>query len=1068
MASAFSEEYRRRLFLLFEKYDPPRLNTLLAILTKAEGKEGPFMAAMVKRYGPEPPYTPFPEEAKAALRDRLHAFYSRHDPSKLAGIPNVVIKYVGAEPELFAQLSRKYEDGGGGGQAAADTPASPPASPTAKGPAKAAAKRPPTAAIPKPAAAAATAPPSGPEALRARVVRFYQHYDPTKIPSVNALVTKYGDDPEKLITALVKKYGPEPQAPATAAASSAAPRVMTEGTPVGAASAAKPAAKAAAPAPEAASVPASPTSASPSPPSPAAPKKKVPTKAAAKQPTPTSTPDPQSQSQLATPEATPPPEGSAAASVAHSGSPAGSEGSDVRGAAKGEGTESGADEKGGADTEGEGGGAEKASSPDGDGGGMETEKSIVVEARDDGEESLAARLGAVGDGGDAANGGGLSSHQQQLPVLDVSLRLLAAAAFDYFEDAGEALELCIVLYGMLEGAGARGEEEGGGGGGRRGSSAGDGDDGGGDGAAEGGREGSVSSDGGGGPPSAAQVVEYLRAQLGDQFIAYLRGFSASNAGIAASAAAGCDLGGHRSDSGVHATDHTASGSGGGGGGGGAPEWAVALAERLRATFGQFEPSLEGLSGVLALGCQGRADDLIVAVHARYATQIGDMRRRDLVAAQFRRRIDDFILYHCPQLASLSAFLADCFGHNKEELMRDLRRLYGPEPTIVDPSPLRLYTAEARRADRLNLRTSEGALEQCCEHFRLLRYLISTSALTSGGAATALGVAPSQWSNTLYRAVVGALLELFRGAARAVECLSYALGPEEVAAGGGAYDYHSPTNAEVALVSECLSRHKAAANPVFLLINNDVVVPIPNAKGMGREALISYFVELIDEALAPRPLSKAGRDAIARYVWAHPELMEAGSASPLGAAKGAGMGMGMGSLRARGAAAHRLIDSAAVEAAAEFIYQSHGRDEEQCLAQLASTYGALPPLPASGGAADGGEATTGGDGYAAEDGFAASGIGGFGGMGLSGIGVGGGGGGSIKAAASAGRRAQLACLVEEEARIRQLISFEQYQEASTAMSRARTAADSLRVAQQLAAEMRRWRVPASEIMGNPFA
>jgi len=47
--------------------------------------------------------------------------------------------------------------------------------------------------------------------FRARLVRFYQHHNPSKLPQVDFLLKKYGSMEHAIFEALVAKYGPEPQ-----------------------------------------------------------------------------------------------------------------------------------------------------------------------------------------------------------------------------------------------------------------------------------------------------------------------------------------------------------------------------------------------------------------------------------------------------------------------------------------------------------------------------------------------------------------------------------------------------------------------------------------------------------------------------------------------------------------------------------------------------------------------------------------------------------------------------------------------------------------------------------------
>ena len=53
--------------------------------------------------------------------------------------------------------------------------------------------------------------------FRARVVRFYQRYNPSKLADVDDILSKYAGRETEVLAALKSKYGPEPPAPSVTA-----------------------------------------------------------------------------------------------------------------------------------------------------------------------------------------------------------------------------------------------------------------------------------------------------------------------------------------------------------------------------------------------------------------------------------------------------------------------------------------------------------------------------------------------------------------------------------------------------------------------------------------------------------------------------------------------------------------------------------------------------------------------------------------------------------------------------------------------------------------------------------
>eukprot|EP00744_Colponema_vietnamica_P017992 GILI01025355.1.p1 GENE.GILI01025355.1~~GILI01025355.1.p1 ORF type:complete len:647 (-),score=39.37 GILI01025355.1:93-1970(-) len=541
--------------------------------------------------------------------------------------------------------------------------------------------------------------------------------------------------------------------------------------------------------------------------------------------------------------------------------------------------------------------------------------------RSTGEEEEALKAQPV----DAA-----SSHvlaQPPLPVVTLTLPLLASAAFEYFEDSSEALELIVQLFPMLE----------------------EGD--------------------------SVSAMSFIREQLGHEFVSFLRGFSST---LSMSTLTD-DIG-----------------------------WTSELGDRLRSVFEQFEPKLVPLGQLLARCCRGRADDLVVAVHTRYAVQLGEKQRREAVALQFTRRIADYISYHCPIHISLTNFLAERFKNHKEELMRSLRQLYGQEPTIVNTTPLRLKgKTEATR------RTTEQLFAHSVDHVRLYRYLSQYDVLSNPAILAALGMSPGQWTNRLLRVTIAALQDLFCSARNCIECLQYACGPE-IPEGGDSY--LDPSVKDISMLGECLERNKIPANPVFLIINSQLVGDV-----------LDYFIELCDDAFAQKPVSSEGMKEIVRFLKANPELIPDGLSNQL-------------------------------EEAAGVIYISHGSDERACLASLANRFGPLTPLMATSAAdsksllaeAKGGAQLTKALATIADN------------HGLRGLEIGG------RHGITRPLQHLLVALSEEEETIRRTIAFNEYTDSSNVFSAWRTMLLTIKSSRTVEEGVRKWALPRSTSNSNPLA
>ncbi|GAB9468381.1 Rna-binding protein [Globisporangium polare] len=148
-----------------------------------------------------------------AHRERLLRFYQKYNADKLHEIDGVLERFKGKEASLFTALVKKY-----GPEPSADEDLSAPAAaaaPAQKANASAGDKKTGKKKKNDKQAASATAA-SAPESSvvkdfnHARLLAFYNRYNPEKVGDVPSVLLKYKGKEAQLFNALVKKYGPEP------------------------------------------------------------------------------------------------------------------------------------------------------------------------------------------------------------------------------------------------------------------------------------------------------------------------------------------------------------------------------------------------------------------------------------------------------------------------------------------------------------------------------------------------------------------------------------------------------------------------------------------------------------------------------------------------------------------------------------------------------------------------------------------------------------------------------------------------------------------------------------------
>lgn len=144
-----------------------------------------------------------------AQRERLLRFYQKYNADKLHEIDGVLERFKGKETALFTALVKKY-----GPEPSANEDLSAPSSAPASTPAPASGKKSKkNKQADKQQTSAAAAPSSGANVTdfnHARLLAFYNRYNPTKVGDVPTVLAKYKGKEAQLFDALVKKYGPEP------------------------------------------------------------------------------------------------------------------------------------------------------------------------------------------------------------------------------------------------------------------------------------------------------------------------------------------------------------------------------------------------------------------------------------------------------------------------------------------------------------------------------------------------------------------------------------------------------------------------------------------------------------------------------------------------------------------------------------------------------------------------------------------------------------------------------------------------------------------------------------------
>jgi hypothetical protein len=106
------KSHRDRAIAIYETYNPSKVSSVDAQLAKNRDNEEEYIAALVRKYGPEPASTPTPAEQSSALGSqllpRIEAMYAKYKPDKPHLMASIVDKYRGQEEFWLQSLIEKY------------------------------------------------------------------------------------------------------------------------------------------------------------------------------------------------------------------------------------------------------------------------------------------------------------------------------------------------------------------------------------------------------------------------------------------------------------------------------------------------------------------------------------------------------------------------------------------------------------------------------------------------------------------------------------------------------------------------------------------------------------------------------------------------------------------------------------------------------------------------------------------------------------------------------------------------------------------------------------------------
>ncbi|KAJ9440349.1 hypothetical protein DIPPA_60682 [Diplonema papillatum] len=167
-------DYKARFVNMYAMYCPEKISTVDALLERVAGNEGAAVTQLVAKYGAEPAVASssgVPQQRQLTHQERVIALFKKYCPDKLERANDLLVKHKGNEENLIASLVTKLG------------PEPPPPSGATK----------------------------APKTWRERLEAFYKHYNPEKLHTVEALLSRHKGREADVLESLIAKYGPEPE-----------------------------------------------------------------------------------------------------------------------------------------------------------------------------------------------------------------------------------------------------------------------------------------------------------------------------------------------------------------------------------------------------------------------------------------------------------------------------------------------------------------------------------------------------------------------------------------------------------------------------------------------------------------------------------------------------------------------------------------------------------------------------------------------------------------------------------------------------------------------------------------
>ncbi|KAJ9454360.1 hypothetical protein DIPPA_14206 [Diplonema papillatum] len=167
--------FKDKVVAFYEKHNPDGLSKVDTIVDAYQGREDELLRTLHERYNVPLPDTaedtvPTPSPPKQTFRDTVEAFYKEHNPAGLAKLDTIVDAYAGREDELMRTLHEKYN-------------------------------------LPFPQAGAQAADEPGAASWREKVTAFYVKYNADALDKVDTILQTYAGREEELMRTLCERYG---------------------------------------------------------------------------------------------------------------------------------------------------------------------------------------------------------------------------------------------------------------------------------------------------------------------------------------------------------------------------------------------------------------------------------------------------------------------------------------------------------------------------------------------------------------------------------------------------------------------------------------------------------------------------------------------------------------------------------------------------------------------------------------------------------------------------------------------------------------------------------------------